>query len=85
MKYNRQLIHSWSAVVNRMAKLDDCPDEYYSLLRSAQFEADRIYSKLSVSLIRVAIDISWLAALGSLSCLCGVFVTFQRRRQMPQN
>jgi hypothetical protein len=69
----------------KIAGLDDCPGEFYSLLKSAQYEADRVYSKLSVSLIRAALDISWLGCFGSLACVCGAFITFQRRRRIGRN
>lgn len=70
---------------DRTPGFDDCPGEFYSLLKSAQWDAERVYTKLSVSLIRACINISWLAAFGSLACLCGVFVTYQRRRKLVRH
>jgi hypothetical protein len=59
--------------------LDACPGEFASLLASAQYETDKIYTRLSVSAIRVCLVIAWLGAFASFASLTGVFVTFQRR------
>ena len=59
-----------------------CPGEFASLLASAQYETDVVWSKLSVSLIKAALALSWLGAFGALATLAGVFVSFQRRQRL---
>ncbi|HQR98198.1 MULTISPECIES: hypothetical protein [unclassified Polaromonas] len=74
-----QLILSNSGFQSRVV----CPGEFSSLLASAQYETDVVWSKLSVSLIKAALALSWLGAFGALAALTGVFVSFQRRQRVP--
>ncbi|MDR7009881.1 hypothetical protein J2W46_006812 [Paraburkholderia strydomiana] len=60
---------------------DVCPGDFALMLASAQYETDIVWSKLSVSLIKGALALSWLGAFGALAALFGVFVSFQRRQR----
>ena len=60
---------------------DVCPGEFQLLLSSAQYETDKVWTKLSVSLIKAALVLAWLGAFGALAALTGVFVYFQRRQR----
>jgi hypothetical protein len=64
---------------NALPVNDDCPGEFTTLLASAQYEADHIWKKRSVSIINAALAFSWLGAFASLASLFGAFISFQRR------
>lgn len=62
--------------------VDVCPGEFQTLLSAAQYETDRIWTKVSVSIVKALLVLSWLAAFGALAVLTGVFVSFQRRQHL---
>ncbi|WP_139110475.1 hypothetical protein [Pseudomonas syringae] len=57
-----------------------CPGELSTLLASAQYDTDKVWSAHSVSLIKLLLVFSWLMAFGGLAALFGVFASFQRRQ-----
>ncbi|EFF75500.1 hypothetical protein [Achromobacter piechaudii] len=59
---------------------DVCPGEFSLLMSSAQYETDKVWTRLSITAIKSALAISWFGSFGALSFLVGVFVAFQRRQ-----
>ena len=53
-------------------------------LEEAGFDAMRVWTRESVTAIRVALLASWLTAFASVAAIIAVFVMHQGRRQAPR-
>lgn len=59
---------------------DKCPDLGIDELKDAEYEAERLWTARSVTVIRVALVISWLASFSALAVLVGSLITQQMHR-----
>lgn len=57
---------------------DKCPDLGIDELKDAEYEAERLWTALSVTTIRVSLVMSWLLGFTALGLLVGSFVAQQR-------
>ncbi|MFL6261323.1 MAG: hypothetical protein ACJ76Y_16615 [Thermoanaerobaculia bacterium] len=56
---------------------DHCPDLGLDELRTAEYEAERLWTRRSLTLMRVALVILWSAAFILLSLTLGAFIVYQ--------
>jgi len=57
-----------------------CPDLGLDELRTAEYEAERLWTRDSIAVVRTALVVLWLMAFVFLSIVLGTFLVYQTRR-----
>lgn len=60
---------------------DGCPGNYKKMLESAEYDARQIWRPNSITQIKMALLVSWLALFSGVSLIVAAFVTYQIRRK----
>lgn len=56
---------------------DKCPDLGLDELKTAEYDADRLWSERSIAVVRMTLVALWLASFSALSVLIGSFLVYQ--------
>jgi hypothetical protein len=64
---------------------DKCPDLGLDELKTAEYDADRLWTSRSIAVTRMAIVALWLASFVALSVLVGSFLVYQMQSLVPRS